>query len=220
MRDRRLGGEAGVRAAQVVAHVGRQLGEAFDVRLVDDGLGPRRVGRRVVLPVEVRIDDDALRDRIDVVFVVHLGVVAAGDVGEDVRRVPEDRPFDRLRIRVDEQLVRVETVPARRVVRPVDAVAVALSRPDAGDVAVPVVRGVVGELDACLGAVLVEQAELDALGVLGEEREVRPFAVPRRSERERPARPDVHLRSSTVLLWKSAMSSTLPRRTSHLARSE
>ena len=40
-------------------------------------------------------------------------------------------------------------------------------------------------------AVLVEQAQLDALGVLGEEREVRPAAVPGRAERERPPGPDV-----------------------------
>ncbi len=37
--------------------------------------------------------------------------------------------------------------------------------------------------------VVVEQAQLHALGVLGEDREVRSLAVPRRTERERPARP-------------------------------
>jgi hypothetical protein len=121
----------GVRAAQVLAHVGVELREALHVRLVDHRLVPRRVGRRVVLPVEVRVDDDALRDRVGVVLVVELevGVVVAGrDVGKSVREVPQDRALDRLRVRVDEELVRVEAVSACGVVRAVDAVAVALSR--------------------------------------------------------------------------------------------
>jgi hypothetical protein len=49
------------------------------------------------------------------------------------------------------------------------------------------------ELEAGLGSVVlvVEQAELHALGALGEEGEVRALPVPRRTERERPARPDL-----------------------------
>ena len=80
---------------------------------------------------------------------------------------------------------------ARRVVRPVHAEAVALARPDSGDEAVPVVAGYVMQLDPRL-AIAVEQAQLDPLGVFREEREVRPLAVPRRTERERPSRPDLH----------------------------
>ena len=43
--------------------LGVALGEALDVRLVDHRLVPGRARRRVVLPVEGRVDDDALRDR-------------------------------------------------------------------------------------------------------------------------------------------------------------
>ena len=47
-----------------------------------------------------------------------------------------------------------------------------------------------------LVAVVVEEAELDPLGVLGEEREVRAVPVPRRAERERLAGPDLHSAAS------------------------
>lgn len=46
-----------------------------------------------------------------------------------------------------------------------------------------------GKDDARLGAGVVEEAELDPGAVLGEEREVRPLAVPVRAERERAAGP-------------------------------
>ena len=81
--------------------------------------------------------------------------------------------------------------PSAGRVRPVDAVAVALARADERQVAVPVERRALVQLDALLGAVLVEQAQLDARGVLGEDREVRAAAVPVRAERERVAGPDL-----------------------------
>ena len=62
--ERGLGGEARVRAAQVLAHGRMQLRQALHVRLVDDGLRPRMRRRPVVLPVERRIDHDALRNRL------------------------------------------------------------------------------------------------------------------------------------------------------------
>ena len=142
--DRRLGGEPRVGAAQVLAHVGVLHREALDVRLVDHGVVPRDVRRRVALPVERAVDDEALRDRVGVVGVVALevGVLGvAGHVRVDVAAVEADRPLDRLRVGVDEQLRRVEAVSAARVVRAVDAVAVALAGSDARQVDVPVVAG-------------------------------------------------------------------------------
>ena len=63
--------------------------------------------------------------------------------------------------------------------------------PDARQVAVPVERGPLGELDPLLVVLVVEQAQLDPLRVLGEQREVRAAPVPRRAQRERPTRPDL-----------------------------
>ena len=72
--ERRLGGEAGVGAAQLLAHLGVQHREAADVRLVDHRLVQRRVRPAVALPVEARVDHDRLRDGVDVVLVVALEV--------------------------------------------------------------------------------------------------------------------------------------------------
>ena len=55
---------------------------------------------------------------------------------------------------------------------PVHPVAVALAGLDAGQVPVPHVGVDLGELDALLGVVVVEQAQLDALGDVGVEGEV------------------------------------------------
>jgi hypothetical protein len=57
---------------------------------------------------------------------------------------------------------------------------------------VPVERVALGQLDPCLIALGIEQAELDALGIFREEREVRAAAVPFRAEREEIAGPYVH----------------------------
>ncbi len=197
MVDRLLRGEAGVGAAEVLAYGRVQLREAADVGLVDHRLVPGRRERPIALPVEALVDDDALGDGRGVVRLVRLQVVAVDGVRQDAGCAERDRPLDRLGVRVDQELRRVEAVAVAGVVRPVDAVAVALARSDARHVAVPVEGRALGQLDPCLDVPLVEQAELDPLRVLREDREVRAAAVPRRSEWERPARPDGHRASGT-----------------------
>ena len=192
--DRVLAGEAGVGAAQVLADALAPHREALDVRLVDDGLVPRRAQRPVALPLEARVDDHALGDRVGGVLVVDLeiGVLRARrDVGEHVAEVEADRPLDRLGVRVEDELGGIEAVALGRRVGAVHAEAVALAGADERQVRVPVERGPLAQLDALLGVVLVEQAQLDARGVLGEDREVRAAAVPVRPERERVAGPDL-----------------------------
>src|SRR5262249_4423453 len=147
-------------------------------------------------------DDHRLRDRRSGVRVVageiRVAIPGIERVGVDIRPSPEDRPLDRLRVRVDQELGRVEAAAPRRVVPPVDPVPVPLPLADAGEVASPGAGRDVGQLDASGLAILrVEQAELDALGVLGEEREVRTRAVPLGAEGERPARPGVQTRAPT-----------------------
>ena len=196
VRQRLLGRETGIRAAQVVAHARMTAREPFHVHLVDDGVGPRGRRRPVVLPVEVLVDDDALGDRRRVVVTVRheIGVrIRSRNVRQGVRTVMQHRPLDRLRIRVDQQLVRIEAVADGRVVRTVHAIPVALPRTDAAHIAMPVERGSLGQLDPRLAICVVEQAELDATRVLREEREVRAAPVRRRTEGERLARPDLHL---------------------------
>ena len=192
VRDRAVRCEARIGAAQVLAHVGVQLREALHVQLVDGGLVPGSLESPVALPVERRVDHDAARHRGRVIRVVGhgLGSGLTGAVRQRVRRLPAHAAVDRLRVGIEQELGRVEEVPALGRPRPVDTQAVALPGPDVRQVAVPVEGRPLRQLVALLAALGVEQAELDALRVLREEREVGALPVPRRAQRERPARPD------------------------------
>ncbi len=184
--DGGIRGQPGVGAAQILANASMSRGETLDVKFVDRRLVPRRVEQAVALPVEVRIDDDALRDRGGIVLVVgDRAVLVARLVAEDAGALPVDPFLDRARIGVDQQLRRVEAVTLLGGIATVDAVAVALPGPDAGEVRVPVRARARREFMPDLGPVRSEEAELDPLGVLGEQRKVRPLAVRSRAQRER-----------------------------------
>src|SRR5207245_10908349 len=68
-------GETGIRAAQVLRHIGMVHGQALHVRLVDDGLAPRDPRRSIGAPRERGVDDHRLRHEGCAVEVV------AGEVG-------------------------------------------------------------------------------------------------------------------------------------------
>src|SRR5690606_22069440 len=125
--------------------------------------------------------------------VVRGDLAAVAEAVGEQRLVAVDLSLDRLRVRVQEQLRRVAAVAVRGVVRPVHAVAVARAGALAGQVDVPDVRVDLLDVDAGLGAVVVEEAELDALGDLGEEGEVGPRAVVRGAERVGVAWPGLHV---------------------------
>ena len=176
-------GEAGVRAPHVLRDVRVRLGEALDVDLVDDAVVERRPRRTVVRPVEVGADHDRPGHVRRAVRVVE-GALRVREAVVEQRLVPAHVAVDRDRVRVEQELGRVAAQASGGVVGPVDAVAVALPRAHVRRVAVPDPRGHLGQRLAGLGAVLVEQAQLDELGRLGEDREVRADAVVGRAERE------------------------------------
>jgi hypothetical protein len=112
---------------------------------------------------------------------------------------PLDRPRDRLRVRVDEELRGVEAVALVRVVRPMHAVAVVLAGAHVGQVAVPHLVGALRHADLVrlLRVVrVVEEAQLHPRRVLREEGEVDAFAVPRRAEGVLLSGPHSHLELS------------------------
>ncbi len=182
---------AGVRAAHLLGDLGVQLGHALDVRLVDHRLGVGQARRAVVGPVEERADHDALGHVTGRVVVVDA--VRVVEVVAEQRLVPLDGAVDRLRVRVEQQLVRVAAQPVRRVVRAVHAVAVALARLDAGQERVPDEPVDLGQLEPRLVPVGREQAQLDAFGDLAEQREIGARTVVGRTERICRARPDLHV---------------------------
>jgi hypothetical protein len=85
-------------------------------------------------------------------------------------------------------------MPVGGIVRPVHAIAVSLARLHRRQVHVPHERIDVAHLDARLLAAVAEQTQLDALGTLAEQREVRSTAVERRPERVRGSWPCLHVR--------------------------
>ncbi len=184
------------------ADVGRDLGVAHrhrpHVRLVDHGLVVRDPQRAVVGPVEERVDDHRALGVGRRVVVVERAVVAE-PVGVQ-RLVPVDLPVDGLGVRVEQQLGGVAPVAAGGVVRAVDAEAVALPGHDPGQVAVPDQGLALGQVVTGLLAVVVEQAQLDALGHLREDREVRATTVVGRAERVGRSGPHVQGAHLNVLL--------------------
>jgi hypothetical protein len=186
-------GQAGVRAAQRRRDVRVPLRKPLDVGLVDYGVVPGNARRPVVSPGEGRLHHLALGHARGVVPLVEGQILLFGaEPVAEVRVTPVQVTDRGLGVGVEQQLVRVEAVALFGVVGSVDPVAVELAEPPVGQVAVPLLVGALPHLDAldlCL-ARRVEEAELDLLGVLGEEGEVDPLPVPGRPERVRLSRPD------------------------------
>ena len=195
-------GQPGVRAAQVLGDERVQPGEPLDVQLVDDavaqwhGRGDRARRRRVA-------DHDAQRDGAG-------GVLGAGhevrrrDVVED-RAGVVDAPGDRPRVRVQQQLGRVEPFAVGRVPRTVHPVAVALLGADAGDEDVPDAVGRLVHLVVDLGAVRVHERELDAGGTGGPQRERRPAVDDVRAQHGRVAGNGQRDRHRGLLHWHAGL---------------
>ena len=127
--------QAGVGAAGLLADAGAGMaGEAAHVHLVDDGLRGRPAQRRVAFPVVGgRIDHHAL----------HRGrAVVAGLAGGGATVAVGNRHA--AAIRVEEDLGGIEAHALRGIPRPLDAIAVDLACPHAGNEHVPVVVGAIG----------------------------------------------------------------------------
>jgi hypothetical protein len=167
--------DRGVRAADLLGDLLVRLGEPLDVRLVDDRVGVFVPGRSIHTPVEVRVDHHRLGHagrRVVVVAAVRIAEVVA-----EQRLVPLEGAVDRLRVRVDQQFVRVAALSRGRIVAAVYPVAVALAGLDVGDEAVPDEAVDFGQRHPGLNAVDVEQAQLDLLSGLAEHREIGARAV-------------------------------------------
>ena len=171
VRDRGLVTEPGVGTAQLRRYIGMAHGEALDVDLVDHRVRVAVPGPAAVLPVEGRVHDQAPRhvpggvEGARGVRVVH---VVAEHLGPE-----RDRSADRPRVGVEEQLGRVAAQALGRVPGPADPVPVRLARSHPGHEGMPDVGVVVPQRDLRFRAVLVEQAQGDAVGDAGRNREVR-----------------------------------------------
>ena len=187
--DRRVR-DRGVGAADLLGHLGVGHRHALDVRLVDDRLVVLVARRAVVAPVEVGVDDDREHRLAQVVVgVALLGVLEV--VGEQ-RLVVGDLALDRLGVGVEQQLARVAAVAVLGVVGAVHAEAVALAGLQARHVGVPDEAVDLGQVEAGLDAVVVDEAQLDPLGHLAEQGEVDATAVVGGAEGVCRSGPDLH----------------------------
>jgi hypothetical protein len=165
----------------------------FDVHLVDDGLVPGPLPRPRAAPGEGGVDDLAFWHEGGAVALVERQVLLriADHVAEQ-RVVPLQGAMQPLGVGIDQQLVRVEAVAGLRLIGAVDAIAVEPARAQVGQIAVPDLVGELGQDDArgLAPVIVVEQAELDLLGIRRKQGEVGAGAVPGRAQRIRQTRPD------------------------------
>ena len=168
-----------------MGHLGVKLGQALDMRLVDDRLRDRRARGVVVAPGEGRVLDHAARHVAGAVARIQRQVRLGGADRIAHQRVMPDRMARQpLGIGVQKQLVVVEAVPLGRGIGAIGAIAVALARPQPRDIAVPDIAIAFGQVDPVgLGpAVGGEQAQRHPPRMNGEHGEVHTFAVKGRAK--------------------------------------
>ncbi len=195
--DHRVGGEAEVGAPEVLGDPGVGHCHAPDVALVDDGAIPGGSGFGVVAPGEGLVHDHRLGHPRGRVPVVEDEVVfGSRQVVAEELVAPANGSADRFGVGVDEELGPVEAVPLFGVPWSVDPVAVEAARSGVGQVTVrhPVGGDRHGDALQRHGVVgMLEDAELDCGGMLGEECEVDALPVPGGSQRVGRPRPDPHV---------------------------
>ncbi len=192
--DGRVGREPGIAATQPFGDLGMEHRKPSHVHLVDQRPVHGRAGRPVVAPSKGRIDDGGQRRKRGVIPRIERDICRrVADLVSEEGIVPTHHSADVFGIGVQEDLVRIETVPVLRFIGAVNAIAVELSGHDVRKVDMPDLLGLFGQRDPhaislCVGP--IEQAEFDLRGILRIQGEVDALAVPRRPQRIRPAGPD------------------------------
>ena len=134
VRNRGLMAQPGIGAAQAGRNLGVQFREAFDVQLVQHGVGQRGVRWLVVTPVKGVIHYPPLECEGGVVGVSH--------------RLPCPSAYDIAGIRVKQQSVGIKTMPHLRLPWAVGPQAIEQAGPGVRQVAMPDVMRAGGEFDA------------------------------------------------------------------------
>ena len=193
MVEHRVGGHAVIGAAQVFLDALVQHGGALDMGLVDQPAVMAAGQRPCVEREQRRIGDHRFRHMRCAVAGGKAQVVTAARRVIAIGGVMVGKGAAQLAgIGIDQQLVGIEAVAARRFVRAVDAVAVKRARHQPRHIAVPDRAVALGQVDAMLLAPSVgrEQAQGDPGGIFGKDGKVGAFAVEMRTELMRAARTD------------------------------
>ena len=163
------------------------------MRLIDQAVAARHLGRLVRAPVETGIGHNAARHGKGAVAAVE-GQIGGGvaDAVAHQRVGPLDLADDLAGIGVKKQLVGVEAVAVGRVIRPVGAQTVAGAGHQTFDMAMPDVAVAFrqGEAGQFLAAVVGEKADLDLRRIGREDGEIHPRTVEGRAQG--PGAPGAH----------------------------
>ena len=171
----------------------------------------RRARRAVVAPVEQGRDDDRLGQRVRAVGRVGLAVRIAVERVREQRLTPAELALERAGVGIDQELGGIAALALARKPRTVDPIAVALAGLDPGQVAVPHRARSLGQEDARLHVVRVEETELDGVGDVARHREAGAEPVERRPQGEGLPRPDFHARRAEHVVCHARNALFLPR---------
>src|SRR5262249_17892490 len=142
MIDHRGGGQAAIRPAPRRRHVLSKLGEALDVRLVNDRVLPGNGRPAFCAPGEGLVDDHTLGHTARIVAPVKRKIAAcATSAVAEMRIAPYEPPGELLRIRIDEELVRVEAQSALGLIGAMHPIAIELPRHHIAEIAMPDILG-------------------------------------------------------------------------------
>src|ERR1700720_1396382 len=169
-------------------------GDAAHLHLDYDRFFPWGLGTPILAPGESGFDHPALGDVARIIAPVKRQVLPRAPKLRTEDRVGPAKPaLQRLGVRIDQQLVRIEPMPVRRIKGSVNTVAVKQVRPSVRQVGVPDLVGIFRKHDArlLLAARAVEQAQLDFFGMRRKNRKVHPLTVPSGPERVWTTRPDL-----------------------------
>ena len=121
----RLTSESSIRAAQPLGNVGMPFGEALDVSFINNRLVPGHVlPARFASPVEVGVNNHAFWHEGRAIAFVECPVVAGFDLVAKYSRMPPQPAHVRTRIRIKQELARIEAVAGIGFVRAANAIAV------------------------------------------------------------------------------------------------
>ena len=144
MLDQRRMPQPGIGAAQLLGNAGMQLGQRFDMRLIDHRLGQGGQRRAVALPIEIIVHHHRFRHGKGIVTGVKGQIPARRSDPVSHQRIrPTQPPRQPLAVGVQHHLVRVEPVTFGRTIGALRAKAVQLPGPDARDMDMPDVAAAV-----------------------------------------------------------------------------
>src|SRR5262249_6904614 len=162
-------------------HVISKLGEALDVRLVNDRVLPGNGRPAFCAPGEGLVDDHTLGHTARIVAPVKrkIAACATGAVAE-MRIAPYEPPGELLRIRIDEELVRVEAQSTLGLIGAMHPIAIELPRHHIAEIAMPDILGAFRQRDALHlpPAMAIKEAQLDFFGIRRKKCEICSAPVP------------------------------------------